>query len=235
MSNKEKMEKELRFVLTGKEYEVFKENVRKNEETFVPGKALLELTVMYDNPNPEYSFYQKSVDGRLRVRTAKPGKADILPASTELPDSLLTWKQRIPEYQGNEVCQEREIEASISAEEMDAVILILEKVLHCPKISSYERNRETLYYDGIEIASDTFPYGHVVELELKSGNESELHELAARLGLNQTMISTKSCDDMYRWLCEKTHRQPQTDILFNDHEMPLLDEVLGDERNGKED
>ena len=222
----EKIEREMRFVLTDGEYEAFKERARYWKDFIRTGRAVHELTVMYDNPNPEYSFYSKDVDGRLRVRTVKPGTADIFPAVTEPGGALLTWKQRIPELTGDQIHREKEIEAQISAEEIDAVILLLEQVLKCPRVSSYERNRETFYMGGVEVASDLFPYGHVVELELKQGEERELKEMAEALGLKEERTSRLSCDDMYRKLCEYEGICEKNDILFCDEQMPKLNTYL---------
>jgi len=230
MKKQEKIEKEIRFVLTDAEYEMFKKNAQSHASKFKKGKAVIETTTMYDNPNPEYTFYSKEVDGRLRVRTSRPGNADIFASDTETSTAMLTWKQRVPEYNGNLLCQEKEIEAVMTAEDMDAVVSILENVLRCPRVSAYERNRETFYTDGVEIAADTFPYGHVIELEVKNnGTEEELYEVARVLGLDNCRPSVKSCDDMYRWLCEQTGRTAKNDIMFADADMPKLDEVFGGE------
>ncbi len=222
-----KIEKELRYVLSSAEYEKLKKNAMAIEDLTL-GHAVRELTVMYDNPNPDNTFYSKEVDGRLRVRTSKPGKADIFSNLSTVPAvSMLTWKQRIPQFVGNDLNQEREVEVNIDAKEMDNMIVILEDVLHCPRISSYERNRETFYINGVEVASDTFPYGHVVELELKdSDNVEDLYAVAKALGLDKTHKSTMSCDDMYKFLCEREGIVPKSDILFNDEQMPGLDAAI---------
>lgn len=221
------VEKEIRKVLTDKQYEVFKTKAKTLTEV-IPGHAVKELTVMYDNPNPKYTFYSKEVDGRLRVRTSKPGVCEILAQNQPKPSvSMLTWKQRIPEYAGQKINKEHEIEVQIPAEEMDSMIQILEEVMHCPRVSSYERNRETFYIQGVEVASDTFPYGHVVELELKeAADEKILEEVAGMLELDACSTSTLSCDDMYKKLCALKHMEPRKDILFDDPDMPKMNEAL---------
>ena len=224
---KKNIEKELRFVLTDDQFEKFKEKARDNKSNIITGHSLRERTVMYDNPNPNMSFYSKEVDGRLRIRTSEPAKCEVFKESDSEPNvSMLTWKQRIPEYSGKELNQEYEIEAKIDSREMANLIHIFEKVLHCPRISSYERIRETFYMQGIEIASDTFPYGHVVELEIKNSTEKELYEVAYKLGLNGFAKSTRSCDDMYKDLCKLQNKTIKSDICFGDNEMPSLTESL---------
>lgn len=222
-----KIEKELRLVMTDGEYEVFKNNARALQGV-TKGHAVKELTVMYDNPNPELTFYSKEVDGRLRIRTSAPGTADIFSDSSVEPSvSMITWKQRIPQFVGNELNQEREIEVDIAADEMDKMLAILENVLHCPRVSSYERNRETFYIDGVEVASDTFPYGHVVELELKDSEDVEdLYRVVNKLGIGECRKSSLSCDDMYKLLCRKAGVVPKSDILFDDDSMPSMGDAL---------
>lgn len=224
-----KIEKEVRKILTDLEYERLKERISKVDGV-VPGHSVKELTVMYDNPNPELTFYSKSVDGRLRIRTSEAGKKDLLPEnSTDTEVSMITWKQRIPKYKNakEEINREYEIEVNIESKEMRFMIMILENVLHCPRISSYERNRETVYIDNVEIASDTFPYGHVVELELKdSDDENELMRVMHLLELDKCKTSTLSCDDMYKKLCTLNGINAKTDILFNDDTMPSLNKAL---------
>ena len=224
-----KIEKEVRKILTDLEYERLKERISKLDGV-VPGHSVKELTVMYDNPNPELTFYSESVDGRLRIRTSEAGKKDLLPKnSTDTVVSMITWKQRIPKYRNakEEINREYEIEVNIESKEMKAMIMILENVLHCPRISSYERNRETVYIDNVEIASDTFPYGHVVELELKdSDDENELMRVMHLLELDKCKTSTLSCDDMYKKLCTLNDLNAKTDILFNDDTMPSLNKAL---------
>lgn len=224
-----KIEKEVRKILTDFEYERLKERISKVDGV-VPGHSVKELTVMYDNPNPELTFYSKSVDGRLRIRTSEAGKKDLLPEnSTDTEVSMITWKQRIPKYKNakEEINREYEIEVNIESKEMRSMIMILENVLHCPRISSYERNRETVYIENVEIASDTFPYGHVVELELKdSDDENELMRVMHLLELDKCKTSTLSCDDMYKKLCTLNGINAKTDILFNDDTMPSLNKAL---------
>ena len=225
--NKELLEKELRYILSDAQYEIFKKNVREHIFLFSPGNTLLEMTIMYDNPNPALTFYSKDVDGRLRLRTSKVSKGDIFDNTTDsVPKSMLTWKQRIPDYADTDVRVEKEIEVHFDQEESDFMSLILSDVLKCPRISSYERYRETFYTDEVEIASDLFPYGHVVELELKHGVEENLVELAKMLGLTSMSRSRLSCDDLYKLLCKKAGIQSNQDILFADKAMPKINDFL---------
>ncbi len=223
----EKIEKELRYILSDSQYVLFKESVRKNYNFFKPGKSLLETTIMFDNPNPILTFYCKEIDGRLRLRTSIPSEPDLLLDSTlDFTKSMLTWKQRIPQFANSEIRKEREIEVHFESGESANMLSILTDVLKCPRISSYERYRETLYTENIEIASDRFPYGHVVELELKSGKESSLLEVADLLKLSDMPCSRLSCDDFYRLLCKKAGITSKADILFSDKDMPKISDYV---------
>ena len=57
MKQCEKMEKELRFVLLEEEYQTFKQRAQEHALLFRAGQTLVETTTMYDNPNPQYTFY----------------------------------------------------------------------------------------------------------------------------------------------------------------------------------
>lgn len=226
------IEKEIRYIMTTEMYNNVKKKVQQNWSTLEHGYAAKELTVMYDNPNPSYSFYSPNVDGRLRLRSLTPWKSDFIDkefTTTELPYGLFTWKQRLKNSindTARQICRENEIEAKISPTDVDNIAMILENVLHCPKKSSYERIRETLYSNGIEIAFDRFPYGYVCELELKDETtpENMLFETAEQFGLNNTIISTISCDDLYKVLCRTADVEIKTDILFSDNTMPMFDD-----------
>ncbi|MDE5985210.1 MAG: hypothetical protein K2H13_08160, partial [Eubacterium sp.] len=216
-------------VLLDEEYEIFKSNVLANKNIFKQGYSSFETTIMFDNPNPKFTFYSEQVDGRLRLRTSKLHESDIfktIKLSEYSPTSMITWKQRIPEYANNDIRIEKEIEVHFESSESSQMILILNEILKCPRISSYERIRETFYTNEIEVASDLFPYGHVVELELKSGNESSLLELAELLGLKTMKRSRLSCDDLYKLLCKKASIDSNSDILFSDKAMPKINDYL---------
>lgn len=222
------IERELRFLLSDNQYLTFKRILINDKEKYKFGNCQKETTIMYDNPNPEFSFYDKKIDGRLRLRISKKAKSDFWDNNLSFQTkSMLTWKQRIPEIHSNDVRVEKEIEVNISDNDINNIKDILEKVLRCTKVSSYERIRETLYTEYVEIAVDKFPYGHVVELELKKGDDDNiLIELANNLELFSTTVSRLSCDDLYKLLCKKANVTPKSDILFSDESMPCLNDYL---------
>ncbi|MDR3063700.1 MAG: hypothetical protein LBU40_06140, partial [Methanobrevibacter sp.] len=72
-----------------------------------------ETTIMYDNPNKEFSFYSKEIDGRLRIRNSvlKKSKYFNLPMKEVDEKCLITWKRRLPQDdRSNALRQEEEIE-----------------------------------------------------------------------------------------------------------------------------
>lgn len=180
-----------------------------------------EITIMYDNPNPALSFYSDSVDGRLRLRAAK--QTDGI--STNNDYGLVSWKQRIPALKNEIIRHENEIEFSFDPKEMPAVQLIIENVLHCPRISSYERYRSYYKKGDITITLDEFPFALMLELEIavdSKDGENQITNILPQLKLSPSLASSYSCDDMYRELCIKENKKPRSDVLFSDPDMPHL-------------
>ena len=191
------IEQEIRFYFSSEKLMFWREKLRKFEYR----GQYYELTVMYDNPNPAYTFYAPSIDGRLRLRVANPIGKDL---DITKRRGLVSWKQRIPEFQNEKIRHENEIEFNFNPSELQAVQIILEMVLKCPKISSYERRRSHYEGDEIHITLDEFPFGLMLEFEA-GGNVKDAKERLTRMitqfGLNFQQASIYSCDDMYRALC----------------------------------
>ncbi len=186
-----------------------------------------EITTMYDNPNPKMTFYSKDIDGRLRLRYSNTTSVtEFGPAPSRFFDGsqcLVTWKRRIPEGRAGAVITEEEIEYSVSAEEFESVKSIFEDVLQCKRVSSYERTRSFLSAGSIQITYDKFPFGIMVEFELRnSSDEQILLKEITRMGLNHKDASNLSCDDMYNKLCSEQMVKPLSDISFDDQTMPKI-------------
>lgn len=178
-----------------------------------------EITFNYDNPNPDFTFYDKKIDGRLRLRVMhfldQEHKNKTL--------GLFSWKQRIPEYASSKIRHEHEIECHISGEDVENLKDILTNVLKCPLVSSYERERSHYHVDRFDITLDRFPFGLMLEIEEKKpGAESELDNILEKLCLEKEKASHFSCDDMYKYLCGLENKSIKNNILFNDKEMPLI-------------
>lgn len=211
------VEREMRFYLPSEEL--------KSQQTILQqfnyGGRFHEITIMYDNPNPNYTFYSPSIDGRLRLRVATPTDNKL-----SVGYGLVSWKQRIPELKNETMRSENEVEFNFNPTELSAVQSIFEDVLHSPKISSYERYRNHYEKNGIHITLDEFPFGLMLEFEINSNDgEQKIMEILHQFKLNATNASRYSCDDMYRELCLKEKKQSKSDILFNDHDMPKLNQT----------
>ena len=96
---------------------------------------------------------------------------------------------------------ENEIEFNFNPLELSAVQSIFENILHCPRISSYERYRNHYEKNGIHITLDEFPFGLMLEFEISSKNAKKYR--LPQFKLNSVNASHYSCDDMYRELCLK--------------------------------
>lgn len=226
MNKTDSIERELRYVLTSSQYDRLVNNLSKY--SLNRGYCVHETTAMYDNPNPELTFYSQRIDGRLRLRTCSAVSPRILKSAEERELTLLTWKQRL-ENNKEDLRAEREIEISIDQSQTDSLIELIEGVLCRPRISSYERIRETILIDGIEVAVDEFPYGYVVELEIKDGSIHDLERVKDDVIPNGSKISHLSCDDLYQLLCDNIGAEAKKDIRFADDDMPKIDSALDED------
>lgn len=178
-----------------------------------------ELTLNYDNPNPDFSFYDKKVDGRLRLRIMNFLDGEYK-SKTE---GLFSWKQRIPEYALSKIRHEHEIECRIFGEEVEDLKNILTNVLKCPLISSYERERSHYHINGFDITLDKFPFGLMLEIEAKRQDVNfEADDLLKKMVLKEEEASHFSCDDMYKYLCRQENKPIKSHILFSDEDMPFM-------------
>jgi hypothetical protein len=214
------IEKEVRFFYPASELDLLHKKIVDLVGDF--RGRYYELTIMYDNPNPELSFYPQEIDGRLRFRTSIHSPQDKETTDTSNNSSKITWKRRLPKEEGSSVHKEEEIEADVNYEQYENMQLIFEKVLHCKRMSSYERYRSQYSMEGLEITLDEFPYGVMLEVELNGGSEDDLLDVVKNLGLSIENSYHLSCDDKYVELCENSGQKVKDDILFNDSEMPKI-------------
>ena len=215
-------EQEARFYFPDSQRSMLIEKITSNWEY---SHSYHEVTTMYDNPNPDLSFYKPEVDGRLRVRISKQVKDEELGASKNQNGSacLITWKRRIPEQQNDGIRREEEIEHSVHPDEAENAVGIYEKVLKCPRLSSYERTRHFFNGESLQITLDEFPFGLMLEFELKgTEDDSILNNAMKRFELAGEQASDLSCDDKYQELCESSGIKPKSDIAFSDPTMPKI-------------
>lgn len=214
MDKKTKIEKEIRFYFPANKFNLLK-NKLKNIEFC---GSYYEMTKMYNNPNPKYDFYSPSIDGRLRLRYSMPVKNKTKGVG------LISWKQRIPKYSNEFIRKEKEVEFNFGIEDIDDVRDIIENILRCPLVSSYERRRHYYSTSNFSITLDEFPFGLMLEFEFKKNNISNanINNLLKSFNLKIEEASFLSCDDMYKNLCLKNNKKNKSDILFSDKNMPHL-------------
>jgi len=95
------IEREMRFYLSLKELKSWQTSLKQ----FHFNGRYHEITIMYDNPNLEYTFYSDYIDGRLRLRAGTPTNDKLSNGY-----GLVSWKQRIPELKDEIMRHENEIE-----------------------------------------------------------------------------------------------------------------------------
>ncbi len=185
-----------------------------------------EITILYDNPNPNFSFYNQKIDGRLRLRLIEVIKSNNIkskPTSEQSSYGLITWKRRLPEHKNNKINIEEEIEYQVSLTDFNNVKNIFENILKCPRMSSYERIRHNFDDQNVKITLDEFPYGLMLEFELKNNKKiTNLMTEIEKFNLTLEEASRLSCDDKYHQLCQENNQISKTDILFSDKDMPLI-------------
>jgi len=217
-----KIENESRYYLPSREFNSLFELAIKIGLKF-KGK-FFETTVMYDNPNPEKSFYSKEIDGRLRLRTGFITYDDVKLHKSRLKEDYakLSWKRRLPKS-NSPIRQEEEIEVEFTPKYAESMRAILENVLKAEVVSSYERYRTIFEGNKIELAIDIFPYGVMVEIEAKNGGIiDDVIYWTKKMGFKISNSSLLSCDDKYVELCNKNSILPKRHILFSDIEMPKI-------------
>ena len=201
------MEYEVRFYFSNKKLKSILQRLRSFIELNSPGRTF-EKTIQYEHPCPEFSFYQKSVDGRFRLRETRDENSE---------KCKLSWKRRLPETHSGEINHEEEVELTIKSEETDNFVFLAEKVLHLEPIESYERYRTIFENAEVEIAVDEYPFGVALEIEVKKSAKEPEKIVAVwveKLGLKLERAFRLSWDDKYRELCEKQNVSQLKHVTF---------------------
>jgi predicted adenylyl cyclase CyaB len=212
------MEHEVRFYFPTKKLAKILEKINSLKELSSPGRAF-ERTIQYEHPCKKFSFYQKSVDGRLRLR------------ETKAQDNLhckISWKRRLPETTKSTVNAEEEIELTVLPEEIEDVNFLIENVLHLRKVESYERYRTIFENQDVEIAVDEYPFGVALEIEAKKSTKHPTDVVAfwtQKIGLKLEDAFRLSWDDKYRELCQRQGVKQLSHVTFN-AKMPEVEDEL---------
>ena len=204
------MEEELRYYYDFDKYETLIEKLKKYNELKYDG-CFYELTTQYDNPCIEDTFYNKKIDGRIRVRCSKNIK-------TKQSKSKISWKKRTNNTSNGLVNKEEEVEVNFQFEEFDKLVFLLENVIKMKNIESYERYRNVFHNEDIEIVVDKYPFGIALEIEnkskLKTAEETVLFWVK-RLGLKQEDAFRLSWDDKYTELCKQQNIEIFKHVKFD--------------------
>ncbi len=208
-----KIEKEVRYYFPDKFKKRLEEKIEKCALEY-KGKYFIQ-TLMFDNPNPDYSFYLPEIDGRLRLR-----KFESLEPDKFSSRAFLSWKQRLKKEGG--INEEIEIEVRFRAEDYENIRKILEEVLRCKYMGGYEMYRTIFEGKGVEVTINEYPFGIALEIEAKDP-KINLQEFITALDLQKFNPYYLSNDDMYEALCKKKGIKPKPEIFFDDPDMPKLE------------
>ena len=205
------MEEEIRFYFGYDKYEELLEKLKKIKELENEG-CYLELTIQYDHPNQEMSFYDKKVDGRFRLRSS-------INIENNIEKSKISWKRRIGNENKN-INVEEEIEVELNKNQVNNLQTLLEQVLKMKRIESYQRYRNVFFNSDVEIVVDKYPFGIALEIENKSktkNGEDIVNKWAKELKLNIEERYKLSWDDKYTSLCKKQGITPVKDVIFDEN------------------
>ncbi|HJJ05844.1 MAG TPA: hypothetical protein OIM45_08450 [Clostridiaceae bacterium] len=204
------MESELRFYYANNKYEKLNKMIRAYKELNYEG-CFYELTVQYDHPMNEKSFYNKEIDGRFRVRISK----EINDGQSK---AKISWKRRCIQTLKGSVNKEEEVELNFKYEELNNLKFLLEDVIQMKKVESYERYRNVFSNEDIEIVVDKYPFGIALEIENKSKEKNPEETIlfwVNRLGLNADRAFRLSWDDKYTQLCKEQNVEIYKNVTFN--------------------
>ena len=205
------MEEEIRFYFSYDKYEELLEKLKEIKELRNEG-CYLELTIQYDHPNKEMSFYDKKVDGRFRLRSS-------INIENNVEKSKISWKRRIDNENKN-INVEEEIEVELNANQVNSLQTLLEQVLKMKRIESYQRYRNVFANSDVEIVVDKYPFGIALEIENKSKTqkgEDVINKWVKELNLNIEERYKLSWDDKYTSLCKEQGITPVKDVIFDEN------------------
>ena len=206
------MEEEIRFYFGYDKYEELLEKLEKIKELKNEG-CYLELTIQYDHPNQEMSFYDKKVDGRFRLRSS-------INIETNEEKSKISWKRRLPDNKEKDINIEEEIEVELKEGQLENLQLLLETIVRMKRVESYQRYRNVFCNDEVEIVVDKYPFGIALEIENKSktqNGEDVINKWVKELNLNIEERFKLSWDDKYTSLCREQGIKPVKDVIFDDN------------------
>ena len=208
------MEEEIRFYFKEEEYENLlnkMKNIGKTEGLKYEG-CYLELTVQYDHPAEENTFYSKEIDGRFRLRSS-------INIEINEEKSKISWKRRLPENKEKDINIEEEIEVELKKRQLENLQLLIETIIRMKRVESYQRYRNVFCNDEVEIVVDKYPFGIALEIENKSkikNGEEIIRKWLNILNLDIQEAFKLLWDDKYTSLCKEQGIKPVKDVIFDD-------------------
>lgn len=194
--------------------------VRKNEVEFIENKCLeISLPLISHQYEKNQNFDRDNIfekdDARLRLRTK------IKDLNSHLKEFEFTYKKRLGIENG--IKKETELNYFFTSEQSSENLLSIFKITGLVERDSYERRRKTFSNNEIQLTIDEFPFGYIVELE---GDEEKVLIYEKVLNMENCVQYGASCDDVYIEICNKKGVIPKKHILFEDIEMPKLEDYL---------
>ena len=209
------MEEEIRFYFKEEEYENLLNKMKniENTEGLKYEGCYLELTVQYDHPAEENTFYSKEIDGRFRLRSS-------INIETDEEKSKISWKRRLPDNKEKDINIEEEIEVELKEGQLENLQLLLETIVRMKRVESYQRYRNVFCNSDVEIVVDKYPFGIALEIENKSKikkGEDVINQWVKELNLNIEERYKLSWDDKYTSLCKEQGITPVKDVIFDEN------------------
>lgn len=208
------METEIRYYFSKNSKEKILNKLNMFDELKYQG-TFYEKTDQYNHPMKKYDFYNKSIDGRFRIRKT---------TSSEVSKCMITWKRRLPSSTSDSIHTEEEIEVSIKPEEYDNLIYLIQNVLHLNLVESYERHRSVYANNKVEIVVDEFPFGIALEIEDKTHTDEAkniINYWLEKLELKLENAYQLSWDDKYSEMCKEQGKEIYSIVTF-DKDMPSI-------------
>lgn len=194
--------------------------VKKSEVEFIENKCLeVSLPLVSHQYEKNQNFDRDNIfekdDARLRLRTK------IKDLNSHLKEFEFTYKKRLGIENG--IKKETELNYFFTSEQSSENLLSIFRITGLIERDSYERRRKTFLNNEIQLTIDEFPFGYIVELE---GNEEKVLFYEKLLNMENCVQYGASCDDVYIEICNKKGVVPKKHILFEDIEMPRLEDYL---------
>ncbi len=210
--NPSNIETEVRFLYSLPEEIKIIEYLRNFDQLQYKG-CFEETTRQYNHPMPEYNYYSKEIDARLRLRTT---------INNNIKRCMLSYKRRSENFLTEEINTEEEVEVSLNYNDVDNLTYILENVIHLNLVESYSRRRHIFSNEDIEVAVDIYPFMIAVEIENKSTTKDPKAVILYYLNLLGFDLHDSyrlSWDDKYEELCKEQNVPIHKTVDFS-KEMP---------------